>query len=145
LAEAGGSGEDEVALADHFEGGGEVGDAEGDTAFLALCLENAVDDAGTLAAWRDEDVIEARERFEGEAASGKRGVVGSSKALEGISEEGSGLELRVDLGAEVEGVWVEEHWVDREVDVAGFEAIGQTLRCGDNREIDARCLLGEAL
>jgi hypothetical protein len=51
LAEARGCGEDEVALSDDFEGGGEVGDAEGDASLEALCVQDAVDDAGAFAAW----------------------------------------------------------------------------------------------
>jgi len=72
-------------------------------------------------------------------------VLASDEASEGVSEERAGLELGVDLCAEVEGVWVEEHWVDREVDVAGFEAVGETLRHGDDGEIDGRRLLAEPL
>ena len=59
MTEAGRCGEDEVALGDDFEGGGEVGDAQGDAPLQALCVEDAVDDAGALASWGDEDVIKA--------------------------------------------------------------------------------------
>ena len=48
-AEARGGGEDEVALGDDFEGGGELGDSEGDAAFETSCVQDAVDEAGTLA------------------------------------------------------------------------------------------------
>jgi len=51
LAEAGGCGEDEVALSDDFQGGREVGDAEGDAALQALGVQDAVDDSGALATW----------------------------------------------------------------------------------------------
>ena len=125
LAEARGGGEDQVALGDDFEGGGEVGDAEGDAAFETLCVKDAVDDSGALAPWRDEDVVEAGVGFECEAASAtEHGVVVSDEASEGVTEERAALELGVDLGAKVERVWVEEHWVDGEVDVTGFEAVG---------------------
>jgi hypothetical protein len=69
-------------------------------------------------------VIEAGVCLESESAAGECGVVASDEASEGVSEECSALELGVDLRAEVEGLGVEEHWVDREVDVAGFEAVG---------------------
>ena len=72
-------------------------------------------------------------------------MVVSDEASKGVPEERPALELGIDLGAEVEGVWVEEHRVDREVDVAGFEAICETLWRGDDREIDAWCLLAEPL
>lgn len=90
-------------------------------------------------------MIEASVCFEGESAAGECGVVASDEASKGVSKECAALELGIDLGAEVEGVWVEEHWVDREVDVAGFEAVGQTRWRGDDREIDAWCLLAEPL
>jgi hypothetical protein len=141
LAEAGRCGEDEVALSDDFEGGGEVGDAQGDAPLQALCVEDAVDDSGALASWGDEDVIKAGVCLEGESAGRERGVVASEEAFEGVSEEGAALELGVDLSAEVEGVWVEEHRVDREVDVAGFETVGKTLWHGDDCEIDRWCSL----
>ena len=125
LAEARGGGEDQVALGDDFEGGGEVRDAEGDAAFETQCVKDAVDDSGALAAWGDEDVAEAGVGFECEPASAaERGVIVADEAAEGVAEERAALELGVDLGAEVEGVRVEEHWVDGEVDVAGFEAVG---------------------
>ena len=141
LTEAGRCGENEVALSDDFEGGGEVGDAQGDAPLQALCVEDAVDDSGALASWRDEDVIEAGVCLEAESAGRERGVVTSEEAFEGVSKEGAALELGVDLGAEVERVWVEEHWVDREVDVAGFETVGEALWHGDDGKIDRWCLL----
>ena len=66
LAEARGCGENEVALGEDFEGRGEVGDAEGDAALQALCMEDAVDDAGALPAGRHEDVVEASVCVEGQ-------------------------------------------------------------------------------
>ena len=124
MAEARGGGENEVALGEDFEGCGEVGDAERDAAFEALCVQDAVDDAWALAAWGDEDVVEGGVLLDGESAAGERGVVGSKEASKGVSKKGSALELGVDLGAEVEGLWVEEDWVDSEVDITGFEAVG---------------------
>jgi hypothetical protein len=37
-------------LADDFEGGGEVGDAQGDSTLQTACFEDAIDEAGAFAA-----------------------------------------------------------------------------------------------
>jgi hypothetical protein len=60
-------------------------------------VEDAVDDAGALASWGDEDVIEAGVCLEGQSATGECGVAASDEALEGVSEECAALELGVDL------------------------------------------------
>ena len=91
-------------------------------------------------------MIEAGECFEGELApAADRRVVASKEASEGVAEEGSALELGVYLRAEVEGLGVEEHGVDREVDIAGFEAVGEALGHGDDGEIDRRRFVAQAL
>ena len=146
FAETGRAGEDQVALGDDFEGGSEVGDAKGDAAVEAFSLKHAVDDAGAFAAGGDEDVVEVGVGFDREPAfAGEGRVLAAGEATEGVAEEGLALELGVDLDAQVEGVRVEEDGVDGEIDVAGFEAVGEALRCGDDGEVDGGGLLGDAL
>jgi len=89
-------------------------------------------------------VVEFGECFERESAASACGVVGAEEAPERVAEEGAALELGVDLGVEIEGVWVEEDWIDRKVDVAGFEAVGEALGRGDDGEINRRGLFTEA-
>ena len=120
FAEARGCGEDEVALGEDFEGGSEVRNANGDAALQASCFEDAIDDAGALAAVGDEDGGEVGRCCECEPAALEQGVAASDEASEGVAEKGSALELGIDLGAEVERMGVEEHRVDSEIDIAGL-------------------------
>lgn len=146
LCEARGGREDEVALGDDFKGGREVGDAEDNAALLALLFQEAIDESGAFAARRYEDVVEPGVGFDGETtATGERRVLVTEETLEGVSEKGAALELGIDLGTDVEWVWIEEHRVYREVDVAGFETVGEALGCGNDGQIDRGGLLAESL
>jgi len=74
-----------------------------------------------------------------------RRVIASEEATEGVTKEGSGLEAGVDLLIELERMWIEEDGEDREVDVACFEAVRESLGHRDDGEVDLRRLLAEAL
>jgi hypothetical protein len=64
-------------------------------------------------------------------------MVTAKKTPEGVSKECSLLELRIDMRAELGLFSVEQHRVNREVDLPGLEVVGQVCGHRHNRQIDS--------
>ena len=71
-------------------------------------------------------------------------MIAADEAAERIAEERAALEVRIELRVDLERDGAEEHGLDRKIDFAGLEGVGQPTWRRDDSEIDVGRALPDA-